>query len=34
MVETNVDFRSNYAKNLLEQLVPFPEFRTGIEDLS
>ncbi|WP_209549057.1 GAF domain-containing protein [Flavobacterium sp. CG_23.5] len=34
MVETNVDLRSTYAKNLLEQLVPFPEFRTGIEDLS
>ncbi|TDE43908.1 GAF domain-containing protein [Flavobacterium rhamnosiphilum] len=31
---TNVDYRSNYAKALLKQIEPFPEFRTGIEDLN
>ena len=31
---TNVDYRSNYAKALLKETEPFPEFRTGIEDLN
>ena len=31
---TNVDYRSNYAKALLKEIAPFPEFRNGIEDLS
>ncbi|TRX02793.1 GAF domain-containing protein [Flavobacterium gawalongense] len=31
---TNVDYRSNYAKALLKEIEPFPEFRTGIEDLN
>ena len=31
---TNVDYRANYAKALLKEIEPFPEFRTGIEDLS
>ncbi len=30
---TNVDYRANYAKALLKEIEPFPEFRTGIEDL-
>lgn len=31
---TNVDYRSNYAKALLKEIEPFPEFSTGIEDLN
>jgi hypothetical protein len=31
---TNVDYRSNYAKALLKEIAPFPEFREGIEDLN
>jgi hypothetical protein len=30
---TNVDYRANYAKALLKEIEPFPEFRTGIENL-
>ena len=31
---TNVDYRSNYAKALLQEIAPFPEFRSGVEDLN
>ncbi|MES2239913.1 MAG: GAF domain-containing protein, partial [Bacteroidota bacterium] len=31
---SDVDYRSNYAKSLLKEIEPIPEFRTGIEDLS
>jgi hypothetical protein len=31
---TNVDYRSNYAKALLKEIAPFPEFRDGIQDLN
>ncbi|MFV5697560.1 GAF domain-containing protein [Flavobacterium sp. ZT3R17] len=31
---TNVDYRSNYAKALLKEIEPFPQFRTGIEDFN
>lgn len=31
---TNVDYRSNYAKALLQEIAPFPEFKTGIENLN
>jgi hypothetical protein len=31
---TNIDYRSNYAKALLKEIEPFPEFRDGIEDLN
>ena len=31
---SNVDYRSNYAKALLKEIEPFPEFRTGIENLN
>jgi hypothetical protein len=31
---TNVDYRSNYAKALLKEIAPFPEFIDGIEDLN
>lgn len=31
---SDIDYRSNYAKALLKEIEPFPEFRTGIEDLS
>ena len=31
---SDVDYRSNYAKGLLKQIEPLPEFRTGISDLS
>ncbi|HLF52617.1 GAF domain-containing protein [Flavobacterium sp.] len=31
---SDVDYRSNYAKALLKEIEPFPEFRTGIEDLN
>ncbi|MDI1307077.1 MAG: GAF domain-containing protein [bacterium] len=34
IASTNVDYRSNYAKALLEEIEPFPEFRTGIEDFN
>ncbi|WP_348810903.1 GAF domain-containing protein [Flavobacterium maritimum] len=34
IAETNVGFRSNYAKALLKEIEPFPEFRTGIDDLN
>ena len=30
---TNIDYRANYAKALLKEIEPFPEFRTGIENL-
>lgn len=30
---SNVDYRANYAKALLKEITPFPEFRTGIENL-
>lgn len=30
---SNVDYRANYAQALLKEIAPFPEFRTGIEDL-
>lgn len=30
---TNVDYRANYAKALLKEIEPFPEFITGIENL-
>ena len=31
---SDVDYRSNYAKALLKEIAPFPEFRDGIEDLN
>jgi hypothetical protein len=31
---SNVDYRSNYANALLKEIEPFPEFRTGVEDLN
>lgn len=31
---TNVDYRSNYAKALLKEIEPYPEFRNGITDLA
>lgn len=31
---TDIDYRSNYAKALLKEIEPFPEFRTGVEDLN
>jgi hypothetical protein len=31
---TNVDYRANYAKALLKEIEPFPEFRTGVDDLN
>ncbi|MFQ3174327.1 MAG: hypothetical protein ACI8W0_001444, partial [Flavobacterium sp.] len=31
---SDIDYRSNYAKALLKEIERFPEFRTGIEDLS
>jgi len=31
---SNVDYRANYAKALLKQIEPIPEFRTGIQDFS
>ena len=31
---SDVDYRSNYAKSLLKEIEPIPEFRTGIEDFS
>ena len=31
---SDIDYRSNYAKGLLKQIEPLPEFRTGISDLS
>ena len=34
IADTNVDYRSNYAKALLKEIEPFPEFRTGIENLN
>jgi hypothetical protein len=34
IAKTNVDYRSNYAKALLLEIAPFPEFKTGIEDLN
>jgi hypothetical protein len=29
---SDVDYRSNYAKAILKEIEPLPEFRTGIED--
>ncbi|REG96098.1 GAF domain-containing protein [Flavobacterium aquicola] len=31
---TNVDYRSNYAKALLKEIEPYPEFKDGITDFS
>lgn len=31
---SNVEYHSNYAKALLKQIEPFPEFRNGIDDFS
>lgn len=31
---TNVDYRSNYAKALLKEIEPYPEFKDGITDLN
>ncbi|MBC7846310.1 MAG: GAF domain-containing protein [Flavobacterium sp.] len=31
---TDIDYRSNYAKALLKEIAPFPEFRNGIEDIN
>jgi hypothetical protein len=31
---SDIDYRSNYAKALLKEIEPFPEFRIGIVDLS
>ncbi|KQB39298.1 GAF domain-containing protein [Flavobacterium aquidurense] len=31
---SDVDYRSNYAKAILKEIEPIPEFRTGIEDFS
>jgi hypothetical protein len=31
---SNVDYRANYAKAILKQIEPIPEFRTGIQDFS
>ncbi|CAN1520251.1 hypothetical protein MCETHM1_01064 [Flavobacteriaceae bacterium] len=34
IAQTDVDYRSNYAKALLKEIEPISEFRDGIEDLS
>ena len=34
IAESDVDYRSNYAKALLEHTAPYPELRDGITDLS
>ena len=34
IAQSDVDYRSNYAKALLKEIEAFPEFRDGIEDLS
>jgi hypothetical protein len=34
IAQTDVDYRSNYAKALLKEIEPFSEFRNGIEDLN
>jgi hypothetical protein len=34
IAQTDVDYRSNYAKALLKEIEPFSEFRDGIEDLN
>ena len=31
---SDVDYRANYATALLKEIEPFPEFRSGIEDLN
>ncbi|MBF4487252.1 GAF domain-containing protein [Flavobacterium sp. CSZ] len=31
---SNVDYRANYAKAILKEIEPIPEFRTGIQDFS
>ncbi|SEA45685.1 GAF domain-containing protein [Flavobacterium gillisiae] len=31
---SDIDYRSNYAKAVLKEIEPIPEFRTGIADLS
>ncbi|MBF4473746.1 GAF domain-containing protein [Flavobacterium sp. HJJ] len=31
---SNIDYRSNYAKALLKETAPYPEFREGITDLN
>jgi len=34
IAQSDVDYRSNYAKSLLKEIEHIPEFRTGIEDFS
>ena len=34
IAQSDIDYRSNYAKALLKEVENFPEFRTGIEDFS
>ncbi|MFV8325455.1 GAF domain-containing protein [Flavobacterium sp. ZS1P14] len=34
IAKTNVDYRSNYAKAVLKEIEPFPQFRTGIENFN
>lgn len=34
IAKSDIDYRSNYAKALLEQIETIPEFKTGIEDLN
>jgi len=34
IAQSDVDYRSNYAKALLQEVEAFPQFRDGIEDLS
>jgi hypothetical protein len=31
---SDLDYRANYAKKLLKEIEPYPEFRDGIEDLN
>ncbi|PJJ08681.1 hypothetical protein CLU83_1967 [Flavobacterium sp. 1] len=34
IASADVDYRSNYAKALLKEVAPYPEFRDGIDDLN
>ncbi|MFH6960463.1 GAF domain-containing protein [Flavobacterium aquidurense] len=34
IAQSDVDYRSNYAKAILKEIKPLPELRTGIEDFS
>ncbi|KDN56355.1 GAF domain-containing protein [Flavobacterium seoulense] len=34
IAQSDVDYRSNYAKSLLKEIENFPELKTGIEDFS